>query len=89
MSSQWNSQLIRYDSKAIKCLEQNTRKQIDCKKPSNTQQLNRLKYIQIEIWKEKLLGNTKHNKAKLVLPVSVSAKNGIKLYYASLIKLVR
>ena len=73
MSSQSNSQLIRYDSKAIKCLEQNTRKQIDCKKPSNTQQLNRLKYIQIEIWKEKLLGNTKHNKEMLVLPVFVSA----------------
>ena len=73
MSSQWNSQLIRYDWKAIKCLEQNTRKQIDCKKPSNTQQLNRLKYIQIEIWKEKLLGNTKHNKEMLVLPVFVSA----------------
>ena len=44
MSTQWNQQLSRYVSKVIECLEQNIRKQIDCKRPSNTKQMNR-KYL--------------------------------------------
>ena len=40
-------------SKAIECLEQNIRKQSDCKRPSNTKQMNRLHNIRIEIWKYK------------------------------------
>ena len=53
MSTQWNRQLNKYVSKAIECLEQNIRKQIDCKRPSNTKQMNRLQNIRIEIWKYK------------------------------------
>ena len=40
-------------SKVIECSEQNIRKQIDCKRPSNTKQINRLQNIRIEIWKYK------------------------------------
>ena len=40
-------------SKVIECLEQNIRNQIDCKRPSNTKQMNRLQNIRIEIWKYK------------------------------------
>ena len=53
MSTQWNWQLNTYVSKLIECLEQNIRKQIDCKWPSNTKQMNRLQIIQIEKWKYK------------------------------------
>ena len=53
MSTQWNQQLSRYVSKVIECLEQNIRKQIDCKRPSNTKQMNRLQNSRIEIWKYK------------------------------------
>ena len=53
MSTQWNRQLSRYVSKVIECLEQNIPKQIDCKRPSNTKQMNRSQNIQIEIWKYK------------------------------------
>ena len=54
LSTQWNQQLIRYVfSKVIECLEQNIRKQIDCKRPSNTKQMNRLQNIRIKIWKYK------------------------------------
>ena len=53
MSTQWNRQLNKYVSKVIECLEQNIRKQIDCKTPSNTKQMNRLQNIRIEIWKYK------------------------------------
>ena len=53
MSAQWNRQLSRYVSKVIECLEQNIQKQIDCKRPSNTKQMNRLQNIRIEIWKYK------------------------------------
>ena len=51
LSTQWNQlgdvfrgwKLIRYMfSKVIECLEQNIRKQIDCKKPSSTKQTNRV-----------------------------------------------
>ena len=53
MSTQWNRQLNRYVSKVIECLEQNVRKQIDCKRPSNTKQMNRSQNIRIEISKYK------------------------------------
>ena len=53
MSTQWNRQINRYVSKVIGCLEQNIRKQIDSKRPSNTKQMNRLQDIRIEIWKYK------------------------------------
>ena len=53
LSTQWNQQLIRYVfSKVIECLEQNIRKQIDCKRPSNTTQ-NSWIQIQIEMRKYK------------------------------------
>ena len=60
MSTQWNQQLNRYVPKVIESLKQNIRKQIDCKRLSNTKQMNRLQNT-------KLLGNTKHNQVKLVL----------------------
>ena len=53
MSTQCNQQLNRYVSKVVECLEQNIWKQIDCKRPSNTKQMNRLQNIRIEIWKYK------------------------------------
>ena len=53
MSTQWNGQLSRYVSKVIECLEQNIQKQIDCKRPSNTKQMNRSQNIRIEISKYK------------------------------------
>ena len=53
MSTQWNRQLNKYVSKVIEYFEQNIRKQIDCKTPSNTKQMNRLQNIRIEIWKYK------------------------------------
>ena len=37
----------------IECLEQNIRKQIDCKRPSSTKQMNIVKNIRIEICKYK------------------------------------
>ena len=42
MWTQWNRQLTRYVPKVIECLKQNIRKQIDCKRPSNTKPMNRL-----------------------------------------------
>ena len=60
LSAQWNQQLIRYVfSRVIECLEQNIRKQIDCKRPSNTKQMNRLQNIRIEIWKYKAVRKCK------------------------------
>ena len=74
MSTQRNRQLNRYVSKVIECLEQNIRKQIDCKRPSNTKQINRLqKIFKLKYGNTKLLGNTKHNQVKLILAVFVSA----------------
>ena len=41
LSTQWNQQLIRYVfSRVMECLEQNIRKKIDCKRPSNTREMN-------------------------------------------------
>ena len=59
MSTQWNRQLNKYLSKVIECLEQNIWKQIDCKRPSNTKQMNRLQNIRIEIWKYKAVRKCK------------------------------
>ena len=54
LSTQWNQQLIRYVfSKVIKCLEQNIRKEIDCKRPSNAKQMNWVQNIQIKMRKYK------------------------------------
>ena len=40
-------------SKVVECLEQNIRKQIDCKRPSNTKQMNRVQNMRTEILKDK------------------------------------
>ena len=40
-------------SRVIACLEQNNRKEINCKRPSNTKQMNRVQNTRIEIWKYK------------------------------------
>ena len=60
MSTQWNQQLGRYVfSKVIEFLDkslewiQNVRKQIDNKKPSNTEKNNRVQNIWIKVWKYK------------------------------------
>ena len=53
MLIQWNRTLNRYVSKVIEYLEQNVWKQVDCKRPSNTKQMNRLQNIRIEMWKYK------------------------------------
>ena len=54
LSTQWNQQFIRYVfSKVIECLEQNIRKQIDCKRPSNTKQMNWVQNTQIKMRKYK------------------------------------
>ena len=54
LSTQLNQQLIRYElSKVIECLEQNIRKQIDCKRPSNNKRMNWVQNIQIERQKYK------------------------------------
>ena len=61
MSSEWNQQLSWYVfSKVIECLEQNIWKQIDCKRPSSTKQMNR-----VQIFKKK------YNQVRLVLAVFV------------------
>ena len=66
MLTQWNQQLSRYVcSKVIECLEQNIRKQIDCKRPSSIKQMNRLQNIPIGICK------CKDNQVRLVLSVFV------------------
>ena len=52
MSTQWNQQHSRHVlSKVIECLEQDIRKQIDCKIPSSTKQMNRVQNSCIEICK--------------------------------------
>ena len=38
-------------SKVIECLEQNIQRQINCKRPLNTKQMNRAQNILIVIWK--------------------------------------
>ena len=52
MLTQWNQQHSRYVfSKVMECLEQNIRKQTDCKRPSNKKQMNRIQNVCIEICK--------------------------------------
>ena len=54
LSTQWNQQISWYVfSNVIECLEQNIRKQINCKRPSNTKQMNLVQNIQIEMRKYK------------------------------------
>ena len=54
LSTQWNQQLSGYMfSKVIECLEKNIRKQIDCKRPSNTKQMNWVQNTQIKMRKYK------------------------------------
>ena len=54
LSTQGNQQLIRYVfSRVIECLEENIRKQIDCKRLSNTRQMKWVQNIQIEMCKYK------------------------------------
>ena len=62
MWTQWNRQLSRYMSKVIEYLEKNIRKQIDCKRSSNTKQISRLQNIRIEIWKYKTKYKTQPGK---------------------------
>ena len=52
-------------SKVIERLEQSIRKQIDCKRPSSTKQMNRVQNIRTEICKQK------YNQVRLVLAVFV------------------
>ena len=52
-------------SKVIECLLQNIRKQIDCKRPSNTKQMNRLLNIGIEIRKYKAVRKYKTQPGKV------------------------
>ena len=69
VSTQWNQQLSRYVlSKLIKFLEQNIRKQINCKRPSSTKQINRKQNIGITICKKK------HNQVGLAVAVFTSTK---------------
>ena len=52
MSTQWNQQLSMYMfSEVMEYLEQNIRKQTDCKRPSSTRQMNRVRNIHIETGK--------------------------------------
>ena len=53
-------------SKGIKFMDQNIRKQIDCKRPLNTKQMNRVENIHIEIYT--------YNQERLVLAVFASTK---------------
>ena len=53
-------------SKVIENLEQNIRKQVDCKRPSGTKQMSRVQNIRIEICKYK------YNQIRLVLAVFAS-----------------
>ena len=54
MSTQWNQKLGTYVFwKSINYLEQNVQKQIDCKRPLNTKQMNGVPNIWIEKWKNK------------------------------------
>ena len=53
-------------SKLIECLEQNIQKQINCKRPSSTKEMNRVQNIRIEIWKYK------YNQVGLVIAVFAS-----------------
>ena len=56
---------------------------IDCKRPSNTKQMNKVKILELKYGNAKLLGNKNYNQVKLVFTVFVSAflyQVSIKLY---------
>ena len=74
LSTKWNQQLIKYVfSKVTECLEQNIRKQIDCKGPSNTKQMNWVQIFKLK-WRNIKLSNVlKYNQVKLVLAVFASS----------------
>ena len=84
MSTQWNQQLSRYESKVTECLEQNIRKQIDNKIDYQVQsKWTDYKTFGLRYGNTKLLGNTKHNQVNLVLAIFLSAywyQYSIKLY---------
>ena len=49
MSTKWNQQLTSYVfSKVIECLGKKTFKQIDCKGPSSTKQMNKYKIFELK-----------------------------------------
>ena len=76
-------------SNVIKCLEQNILKEIDCKRPSNTKQVNRVQNVQIEIWKYKAVRKYKIQPDKVrtfSLCFCFFVQVDIKLYLASLIQ---
>ena len=71
MPTQWNQQPNRcVFSKVIECLEQNVRKQIDCKRPSNAKQMNRI--FELKYGDRKLSNVWKYNQVSLVLAVYAS-----------------
>ena len=73
-STQWNQQLIRDGfSKVIECLEQNIRKQIDCKRPSNTKQINWIQIFKLKFGNIKLSNELKYNQVNLVLAFFASS----------------
>ena len=54
LSTKWNQQLSGYVfSKVIECVEQNIRKQTDCRRPSNIKQMNWAQNTQIKMRKYK------------------------------------
>ena len=70
-------------SKVTECLEQNIRKQIYSKRPSNIRQMNRVQIFELKYENTKLLGYTKSNQVKVVLAGFASAylyQVSIKLY---------
>ena len=73
-STQWNQQLIRdVFSKVIECLEQNTRKQIDCKRPSNTKQINWIQIFKLKFGNIKLSNELKYSQVNLILAFFASS----------------
>ena len=78
LSTQWNQQLIRYVlSKVIKCLDQNIRKEIDCKRPSNAKQMNWVQIFKLKWGNIKLWNVLKYNQVMLVLVVFASIKQAL------------
>ena len=71
-------------SKVIECWKQNIRKQINNKKDYQTQSKSTdNKIFELKFGNTEVLGNTKHNRIKLVLAVFFSAylyQYSIKLY---------
>ena len=73
-STQSNQQFIRYVfSKVIECLEQNIRKQIDCKRPSNTKQINWIQIFKLKFGNIKLSNELKYSQVNLILAFFASS----------------